>query len=157
MAITYNLVIDTDLPPEYDKMVRNIETNLATAKQKYEDLIDFINLNQGSQFDLFNFSPQFYEILDTRFRITTNYNRPHIFTRYANTIVIQVEDGSVQKINLLDTKSYDTILTTIKNTLLEFDIHKYGIVLGWKVENSEGQVFEDFHALTESFKLVSIN
>jgi hypothetical protein len=158
MAVTYNLVIDSDLPPEYDKLIINIEKNLATAKQKYEDLIDFINLNQGSQYDLFNFSPKFYETIEHRFRITNNYNKPHIFTRYGNNIIVQTDRDCVpEKINLLDKNCYEALLTNIKNTLLEFDIHTYGVILGWKIENSDGQVFKDFDALTESFKLVTIN
>jgi hypothetical protein len=156
MAVTYNLVINSDLPPEYNLMVSKVEKNLATAKKKYEDLIDFINWNQGSQFEQFNFSPQFYDTIEHRFRTALNYNKPHLFTLYGSNVVIQTESEiSPIKINLLDSTCYDTILLVIKNILLKYDIHTYGIIRSWYIENNEGQVFEDFNVLIQSFKKVT--
>jgi hypothetical protein len=156
MAVTYNLVINSDLPPEYNLMVSKVEKNLATAKKKYEDLIDFINWNQGSQFEQFNFSPQFYNTIEYRFSTALNYNKPHLFTLYGSNVVIQTESDNIPiKINLLDGTCYDMILLVIKNTLHKFDIHTYGIIRSWYIENNEGQVFEDFNTLTQSFKKVT--
>lgn len=153
MSVTYQIVINSDLPKEYFDSIKARDEALNQARKRYEDLVDFINLNQASDFDQMQVSTEFYTNLERRFGLKYNNFELHLFTRYGNNIVIQMdEDSTPIKVPILTEKCHEVILTRIKDILLDFDIHKFGIVIDYKFKTENGQTFKDFNEMILSFK-----
>jgi hypothetical protein len=153
VAVTYQIVITSDTPKEFFEFIKTRDAALVEARRRYESLIDFINMNQAPHFDQLQFSRDFFDTLDRRFGINQDYFTIHLFTRYGNNIIIQNDsDDTPVKIPVLTNKCHTAILKRIKQTLLDFDIHKFGIVISYKFVTDNGQTFADFDEMILSFK-----